>query len=209
VPILREETSLYPDTLLDEAPAITPTSQDGQASVSCEATEPCPASTAMPPRRWFVLYTKARQEKALARELLTYQIPFYLPLIKKTTLSRGRRRTSFAPLLGGYVFLYATEEERVRSLTTNRISRILPVDDGAQLVHDLRQIRRLISANVPLTVESRMGPGQKVRVRQGAFAGVEGIVLKRRGETRLLVSINFLQQGASVEIEDFRLDPID
>jgi hypothetical protein len=184
VPILREETSIYPDALLDES-AIGPSS-----------------------RRWFVLYTKARQEKALARELLAYRVPFYLPLVKKTSLARGRRRTSFVPLFGGDVFLYGTEEERVRSLTTNRISRILPVDDSEQFVHDLQQIERLIAANVPLTVESRMGPGQRVRVRQGAFAGVEGTVLKRRGETRLLVSIDFLQQGASVEIDDFLLDPI-
>jgi transcription antitermination factor NusG len=97
----------------------------------------------------------------------------------------------------------------VRGLTTNRISRILPVDDADQLVHDLRQIRQLIAANVPLTVESRLRPGQRVRVRQGAFAGVEGIVMKRRGEMRLLVSITFLQQGASVEIDDFLLEPLD
>jgi transcriptional antiterminator RfaH len=184
VPILREQISIYPDTLLDE-PSSGPT-----------------------PRRWFVLYTKARQEKALARDLLAYQVPFYLPLVKKTTLTRGRRQISFAPLFGGYVFLHGSEEERVRSLTTNRISRILPVDDQGQLVHDLRQVRQLIAANVPLTVESRMKPGQRVRVRQGAFAGVEGIVLKRRGETRLLVIVNFLQQGTSVEIDDFLLDPV-
>jgi len=184
VPILREEMSIYPNVLLDETYAASST------------------------RRWFVLYTKARQEKALARELLAYQIPFYLPLIKKITLSRGRRQASFAPLFSGYVFLYGTEEERIRSLTTNRISRILPVDDPERLIYDLRQIRQLIATNVPLTVESRMTPGQRVRVRHGVFAGVEGIVLKRRGETRLLVSINFLQQGASVEIDDFLLAPV-
>ena len=141
MPILREETSIYPDILLNELPR-------GPA-----------------PRRWSVLYTTARQEKAVARELLAHQIPFYLPLIKKTTVARGRRRTSFAPLFGGYVFLYGAEEERIRSLTTNRILQILSVDDPDQLVYDLRQIRQLIAANVPLTLESRMGPGPGVRVR--------------------------------------------
>ena len=159
-------------------------------------------------RRWLALYTKARQEKSLARELLKYRIPFYLPLVKKTSASRGRKRTSLVPLFGGYVFLYASEEERVRTLTTNRISRIIPVEDPEQLVFDLRQLRQLIAADAPLTVESRLGPGQQVRVRQGPFAGLEGTVLKRHGQTRLLVSINFLQQGASVEIEDFMVDPL-
>ena len=185
MPILPVETSLYPEMLLDEPPA-------GPS-----------------PRQWMVLYTKPRQEKSLARELLTYCIPFYLPLVRKASVLRGRKRTSFAPLFGGYMFLYACEEERVRSLTTNRIVRILPVKDAEQLVFDLRQIRQLIAANVPLTVESRLGPGQRIRVRQGPFAGLEGTVMKRRGQMRLLVSINFLQQGASVEIEDFLLEPID
>lgn len=184
MPILKEEPSIFPDTLLDAAPADAPD------------------------RRWFALYTKARQEKSLARELLKYQIPFYLPLVKKTTAARGRKRTSLTPLFGGYLFLFGSEEERVKGLTTNRVSRILPVEDPDQLVFDLRQLRQMIAANVPLTVESRFGPGQRVRVRQGAFGGLEGIVLKRRGETRLLVSINFLQQGASVEIDDFLLEPL-
>jgi transcriptional antiterminator RfaH len=185
MPILKEEPCMYPETLLEAAP------DEGAG------------------RRWLALYTKARQEKSLARELLKYQIPFYLPLVRKTSVARGRKRTSLMPLFGGYVFLYVSEEERVRTLTTNRISRVLPVEDPDQLVFDLRQLRQLIAAKVPLTVESRLGPGQRVRVRQGAFAGLEGTVLKRRGETRLLVSINFLQQGASVEIDDFMLDPFD
>ncbi len=62
-------------------------------------------------------------------------------------------------------------------------------------MNDLRQVERLIEANVPLTAESRLQAGMNVRVRSGPFAGVEGVVLRRRGETRLLVSINFLQQG--------------
>jgi transcription antitermination factor NusG len=185
MPILKEEPNLYPETLLDEAPAD------------------------VPGRRWLALYTKARQEKSLARELYKYGIPFYLPLVKKTSVSRGRRRTSLAPLFGGYVFLFGSEEERIKCLTTNRISRVLAVEDPDQLAFDLRQLRQLIAANAPLTVESRLGPGQQVRVRQGAFAGLEGTVLKRRGQTRLLVSINFLQQGASVEIDDFMLDPLE
>jgi len=44
-------------------------------------------------------------------------------------------------------------------------------------------------------------------VKAGPFAGLEGTVVVRRGETRLLVAVNFLQQGASVEIDDFVLEP--
>jgi transcription antitermination factor NusG len=185
MPILGEETSLFPETLLDD--------------MTCQPSE----------RHWWVLYTRARQEKAVSRDLLGFQIPFYLPLVKKTWVSRGRQVSSHIPLFPGYVFLYGSDQERIRGLTTNRISRVLTIDDPACLLHDLRQLRQLIASRAPLTVESRLVPGNHVRVRHGPLAGLEGTVLTRRGETRLLVRVDFIQQGASVEVDDFLLEPID
>jgi transcriptional antiterminator RfaH len=186
MPILRGETSIFPESLLND---------ELQESAS--------------DRRWLVFYTKPRQEKSVARDFLRRQIPFYLPLVKKS-LQYGRRTVhSRAPLFGGYIFSFATEAERVTALATNRIVNTLTVNNREELVTDLRQIRRLIAANVPLTIESRLAPGDKVRVRKGAFAGMEGTVLRRRGETHLLVCVNFLQRGASFEIEDFQLEPLD
>jgi transcriptional antiterminator RfaH len=185
MPVLSREVSVYPDDLLEGF---------------CE--EPSD-------RKWWVLYTKARQEKSLARDLLAYEVPFYLPLVRKTSFYRSRKVSSYIPLFGGYVFLYGRDEERISALTTNRLSRILAVYEPERLCHDLRQVHRLIAANMPLTVESRLVPGDRVRVRCGPLERLEGTVLTRRGETRLVVSVDFLQQGASVEIDDFMLEPID
>lgn len=191
MPILSREPSIYPDDLLG-AFEVGSVAEDGL----------------QPQRAWWVIHTKARQEKAVCRDLYASQIPFYLPLIKRTTVCRGRRFLSYSPLFPGYVFLCATREERVTSLVTNRISRILAVADGAELQHDLFQIQQLIAANVPLTMESRLAPGDRVRIRSGPLAGLEGTVLVRRGQTRLLVSVNFLQQGASIEVDDFAMEPL-
>ncbi len=184
MPLLKEEPSLFPENLL--------------ADCLGETTD----------RRWWVIYTKARQEKALSRELFASGIPFYLPLIKNTRVTRGRKRISYIPLFSGYIFLFATDAERLRSMTTNRISRILSVNDAAQLVFDLGQLRRLIASDAPLSVERRLAPGDRVRIKQGPLMGLEGTVLVRRGVTRLLVSVNFLQQGASVEVDDYLLEGV-
>ena len=184
MPILKNEPSIFPDSLLDEE---APRDES---------------------RRWQVLYTKARQEKALARELFCQGVPFYLPLIAKDSIIRNRKVTSHVPLFMGYVFLLGTDDERLCALQTNRISRILDVEDAESLVHDLRQIEQLIAAGAPLTVESQLVPGNRVRVKHGPFAGLEGTVLQRRGKKHLLVAVNFLQKGASVEVEDFYLEPI-
>ena len=91
MPILGKEKSLFPDSLL-EGP--------------CHSKE----------NQWMVLYTKPRQEKSLARELLRRSVPFYLPLVKKN-LQYGRRRvTSFAPLFGGLcLHVQGSKSERVAS----------------------------------------------------------------------------------------------
>jgi transcription antitermination factor NusG len=184
MPVLHKEPCLWPEGLLD--------------SPSREAAD----------LRWMVLHTKPRQEKAVAREMLRQEAAFYLPLVRKTLQYRQRRLASYLPLFPGYLFLYASEAQRAKTLATNRVLRILTVDDAQRLVADLRQLHQLIAAGAPLTVESRLVPGDRVRVKHGPFADIEGVVLHRRGATRLLVSINFLQRGASVEIEDFLLEPL-
>jgi transcription antitermination factor NusG len=112
------------------------------------------------------------------------------------------------PLFSGYVFVFADGDERIAALESNRVARSIAVPQSGhnRLCRDLLQIRQLIESGVPLTPESRIQSGQHVRVKSGRLAGLEGIVTKRLGRSRLLVAVNYLQQGASVEIEDFALE---
>jgi transcriptional antiterminator RfaH len=184
MPLLPAEPSVYPENLLD--------------GFTMELSH----------RRWWALHTKPRQEKSLARQLFGQELCYYLPQMSKTLIHRGRKRKSFVPLFAGYLFLFGDEAERARSLGTNRVTQVLPVADGEELRRDLQQIYQLIAANAALSIESRLAPGQQVRVKSGAFMGMEGTVLQRRGECRLLVAVNFLQRGVSVQIDDFLLEPI-
>jgi transcription antitermination factor NusG len=185
MPILQPEPSIFPDDLL------IPTGQDDVD------------------RRWWAVYTKARQEKALARDLFAHEIPFYLPLVPRTSLSRGRRIESLLPLFKGYLFIFVREEERVEALRTNRISRLIGVDAPETLRRELWQIRQLIARKAPLVVEARLAPGRRIRVKSGAFMGIEGVVEEQRSGYRLIVEVSFLQQSVSVELDDAQLEPID
>jgi transcriptional antiterminator RfaH len=161
-------------------------------------------------RRWTALYTKSRQEKALAHYLCAKQVPHYLPLYEKQSLSRGRRLTSIVPFFSGYVFLYGDREERVAALESNRVARTIDVPDWRQdeFGNDLVQIQCLIDSGVPVSLESRIEAGERVRIKSGRLAGLEGVVTKRRGGWRLLIAVNYLQQGASIEIDDFAVEVV-
>jgi transcriptional antiterminator RfaH len=159
--------------------------------------------------QWWAMYTMARREKELMRRLRALEIPYYSPLVPKRTRSPGGRvRESFVPLFASYVFVYGNQQQRHQALSTNCISRTLIVPDSGTLVHDLQQIRRLIELDAPLTIEARIEPGRRVRVRSGSMAGLEGTVTKRRGKDWLVVAVEFLQQGASVLLEDFQVEPL-
>jgi transcription antitermination factor NusG len=86
------------------------------------------------------------------------------------------------------------------------VARWIPIVDERMLVNDLRAIKRLIDTERPLTPEARLEPGQAVRVCSGPLRGLEGTVVRRRGEERLVVAVRFLNQGASIELEDVDLE---
>jgi transcription antitermination factor NusG len=51
-------------------------------------------------------------------------------------------------------------------------------------------------------------PGQRVRIRNGAFAGYEGVIVRREKEVRLQVFVRFMEQGVSVLLDDCQADLI-
>jgi transcriptional antiterminator RfaH len=159
-------------------------------------------------QEWRVLYTKSRQEKAVARDLVAREISFYLPLMPKRNYIRGKVVHSHIPVFAGYVFTYGDDDDRVSSLKTNRICCVLPVHDQELFHQDMVQIHRLISAGAPLTPERRLGRGQRVSVKSGAMKGLEGTVVCRRGRCRLIIAVNLLQQGVSVEIDECMVEPV-
>jgi len=187
MPILAKEQDLYPLDLLD-----------------------CYLAGDLEGHQWWVLYTRSRREKELMRRLRVMDIAFYSPIISQRRRSpAGRMRTSYVPLFPNYVFLCGSDFHRYVAVTTNCISRDIAVSDGPQLAEDLRKIHRLIELGHPLTPEARLPDGTRVRVRSGPFVDYEGTVIRRENVTRLLVAVKFMQQGASVVLEDCELDWLD
>ena len=201
MPILARETHLFPDNLFDRA------HDEHRAHSEPSATDDGPRRSEID--RWWALYTLSRQEKQLMRKLKSRSIPFYCPIIERRQRApSGRVRSVFEPLFSNYVFLYGNSETRQTALTTNCISRCLDVTNSLALTADLADLHRLIETGAPLCREQRLKEGCRVRIKQGLFAGFEGSILRREGETRLLVTVNFMQQGASVVLDDCLLEEI-
>jgi len=183
MPLVRLETALFSPDLLERPPR----------------EESC---------RWWVVHTRPRAEKALARALHVRNLSFYLPLNTRQWRSRGRFFSSQAPLFPGYLFLHGDEPARLHALETNQVALVLPVPDQVQLEDDLRRLERLICAGGPLRPEERLEPGDPVAITVGALNGLTGRILRRNHHLRFLVEVEFLRRGVSVEIESWMIQPL-
>lgn len=182
MPILGSEPTVYPPQLLH--------SSEGSGG------------------HWWVLHTLPRQEKELARRLLKQQIGFYSPTIPRIHRSpAGRLRTTHTLLFPSYVFLHGDETARLAALSTRCVANCLEVVRQDAFLRELRQVQQVIEAGIDLTPEGQLAPGDPVRIKSGPMQGIIGTVIERRGQKRLLVEVNFIQQGASMEIQDLDLEP--
>ncbi len=158
---------------------------------------------------WWVVQTKSRHEKALARDLGNLGIRYFLPLIHDRRKVRSRYIERFLPLFPCYLFLCGGEEERYAALATHRVANVLPVVDQDRIRGELEQIRRIVASEQPVDLYPGLKVGRRCRVMRGALAGIEGVVLRRRGICHVYVGVEVLGQSAELEIDPSLLEVIE
>jgi transcriptional antiterminator RfaH len=184
MPILASEPDLFPDDLLEQE-----------------------LSAAM---QWYVMYTLSRREKELMRQLRAKGIAHYGPIAEQRRRSpSGRVRTSYVPLFAGYVFVYGTEEDRYNAIATGCISKCIEVTDGELLQQDLKRIWTLLTEGQDVRPELQPVVGRRARVISGPMTGSEGTITRAQSQHRLTIMVQFMQQGASVVIDEADIEFLD
>jgi transcriptional antiterminator RfaH len=159
--------------------------------------------------RWWVLHTKPRNEKAIAAVLDRRGVDYFLPLVRHQRRIRGRIRYVDLPLFPSYLFLCGDWKSRETALKTNRVAKVLEVPDQEQLKADLKQIERVLDSGEPVDLYPALKAGARCRVRSGVLAGLEGVVLRRKGPWRVYVAVQFIAQSAELELDSAMLEVID
>ncbi|MBL8821555.1 MAG: UpxY family transcription antiterminator [Planctomycetia bacterium] len=159
-------------------------------------------------RGWWVLYTKPRAEKSLARKLNQQGKDFFLPIHEFRTLRKNRVLKSYLPLFPGYVFIHGSDEDRVQSLKTNMIIACIPVIDQVSLHHDLHAVHRLIQSGEVMTPEKQLMPGQTVEILHGSLQGMTGKIIRKNNKEMFVVEVRMLQRGVSVQIESWMIGAV-
>lgn len=190
MPILPAEPDLYPSDLWQGLIAEDRPSEDD--------------------RQWWCLHTKPRQEKATARDLRVWKVPYYLPqVVREERRPQGRKTRSVVPLFTSYLFLRGDQNDRLQSLKSNRLVRVIEVTDQTRLNRDLRQIHQMLASGLAVVPEPQVPVGARIRILSGPLTGIEGRVIRRGKRDQFVAVVQFLGSGATVDLEDWQVEQID
>ena len=160
-------------------------------------------------KKWFVLQTLSRQEKAVVEDAQRSGPFCYLPLVSMPRIYGKRKLNVQLPVFPGYVFLYGTRDEAFAVDRAGRIAKIISVVDQQRLHQDLTNFRRALSSGMGFDPYPFLTSGRRVEVTAGVLKGVEGLVADRVSPTRLVLQIETLGRAVSVEVDAGLLRSID
>jgi len=150
---------------------------------------------------WWVAHTKARQEKAFAHDLMRKGVSYFLPLVERVRVIKGRKFRPLIPLFPSYVFVCLTDSERFGLFRGNRLAGTISVADQAGLCRELDGIQKAIAAGAPMQSCPTPKRGQRCRIVAGPFEGIEGAVARKNGSTRLILEVRSVGQAVYLDIE--------
>ena len=151
-------------------------------------------------RIWYVLHVKPRTEKKVDEFLSALRVFHYLPLLKKVSKVQRRRVVRYLPMFPGYVFARLFPDERRRVQDTRQIVHAIEVPFPRQMIHQLRQVRRAGVLPVDLRVVQSFEAGEYVRVVSGPLRGLEGQVVRRGAESKLILSVDILGRALEASV---------
>jgi transcription antitermination factor NusG len=161
---------------------------------------------------WFAIRTHPRHEKQVASQLTYKSIDNYLPIVTRLHVWSDRRKKINLPLFPCYAFVHILPSAESRVFVLQVPGVIEFVGAGHQPVsippEQIEAIRTLIENKIALDPYPFLKVGQRVRIRGGALDGIEGILLRRNGMRRLVITVDSLERSLSVCVEGLDVEGI-
>lgn len=164
-------------------------------------------------KKWYLIYTKPRQESVARTNLLRQGYETYLPLMRQVRRRQGRRQTVIGPMFPRYLFVHLDQTTDnwgpIRS-TLGVVSLVrfgqLPAEAPDALIGFLHS--REDEQGVQTIAPEDFRPGGKVRITDGAFAGYEGVYLARNSRERVVVMLDLCGKSTRTMLNPDYLEPV-
>ena len=153
--------------------------------------------------QWYAVCTRHQHEKSAARIMEYKDLEVFLPLYKARHRWKDRIKEVSVPLFPGYLFVREGLKRWLAILSTPGVSSI--VSSGGQPVAipflEIEGIKRVVESTLRVEPHPFLKSGDRVRVKCGPIAGVEGILIRHKNVARLVLSVELLGNSAAVEVD--------
>ncbi|MCF8331495.1 MAG: UpxY family transcription antiterminator [Bacteroidales bacterium] len=155
--------------------------------------------------RWYVIYTKSRQEKYVAKWLIEKGISYYLPLHKKVRQWKDRRKWVEVPLINSYIFVRVRDDrEYIEILQTDGVVSFITFEGKPATVPEqqIDAIKLLLAGEADLDVTSgNFEKGDEIEVKAGPLKGLQGELINVKNKRKVIVRIEHIRQALLVDID--------
>lgn len=160
--------------------------------------------------KWHVLYTRPKTERIVSRVIQDFGLETYLPLYKTIRQWSDRKKKLTLPLFPNYVFVKVSGRgiSGVRSIRD--VVGIVSIEKNPVVIRDeeISKIKRILNEDLNVYTEVSYSEGTRVKIRDGQFAGLEGVVVKKNGKMFLSIKIGGFEKSFLIEVSPSFADSI-
>jgi transcription antitermination factor NusG len=160
--------------------------------------------------QWFAAYTSSRHEKRVALHFAEREIEAFLPLY--ATRHRWKNRcevTVELPLFPNYVFVRMAKRERERVLEVPGVLSLVGAGRIPAPLPDF-EIEALRNGVEGRKIEPHpyLVIGERVRITTGPMTGMEGVLLRKKNNFRVVLALDVIMRSVAVEVDAEDLEPV-
>lgn len=151
---------------------------------------------------WHVVYTRPNAERKVASQITNMGIESYLPLYKVVKQWSDRKKKLELPLFPNYVFIRVDKVKRFDIFSIKEIVKFVTFESRPAVVPEaqLNKIKHLIERGEDMQSANFFEDGMKIKIKEGSFAGLEGVIVKKNNMLRLLIKVEPMMQAFSINI---------
>lgn len=162
-------------------------------------------STDMQEIYWYAVHVRSRHEFKVFDYLNKSGIEAFLPIVERLSKWKDRKKLIDFPLFPGYLFVhihkvYDNMLSVLKSPGVVRFLGIIPGEPQPVPEEQIISLMKLVESKKQIDPYPYLKEGEMVRVTNGPLKGIEGMLIEKRGQHMLVLSVDVLQQGAAVKI---------
>lgn len=159
---------------------------------------------------WYALYTRSRHEKVVASQLADMGIKCYLPVKEVISRWSDRKKLIEKPLFPSYLFVFGDKKERYSAVQADGAVMFISFKGRPARIQEqeIETIKRLLRDDKSTESCAVFKRGDFVEIARGPLAGLTGCLKEVNGKYRLIVNIDSINQGLSVNVSVYDVRPL-